>query len=351
METTMKAVVFRRHGGPEELKYVSVRTPKPARGEVLVRVKAVALNHLDSWMRRGLGVEIPMPHISGSDVCGIVAKLGEGVTGLRPGDRVVISPGQTGGQYDHLYPGQENLCPDFRIFGFQVQGGYAEYCVAEARHVIPVSSNLTYAEWAAIPLTFLTAYHMLLTRARLEPGQCVVVNGCGSGLGVAAIQLAKVAGAFVMATSRSDHKLRRARTELHADETLNTAKANMVEAVMDWTKGRGADVVFDHVGPALWDASMQSLRRGGCLVNAGATSGPAVTIPLRALYGRNITIHGCYMGTRAELNRVIELAEARRIKPVIDKVYPLAEARAAQERMENSEHFGKLVLTPDSITG
>lgn len=347
----MKAVVFRQHGGPEQLKHVSVQTPKAGRGEVLIRVKAVALNHLDIWMRQGLGVEIPMPHISGSDVCGIVAKLGEGVTGLRPGDRVIVSPGQTGGQYDHLYPGRENLCPDFRIFGFQVQGGYADYCVTEARHVIPVSSTLTHTEWAAIPLTFLTAYHMLLTRARLEPGQRVVVNGCGSGLGIAAIQLAKLAGASVMATSRSDHKLRRARTELHADETLNISKASMVEAVMDWTGGRGADVVFDHVGPALWEASMQSLRRGGCLVNAGATTGPAVTIPLRALYGRNIAIHGCYMGTRSELNRVIELAEARRIRPVVDKVYPLAQARTAQERMDNSEHFGKLVLTPDSITG
>lgn len=345
----MKAVVFEEHGGLEKLVVRELPTPPVGEGEVLIQVKACALNHLDLWARKGaFQVPLPMPHISGCDVCGIVAQLGPGVEGLEVGTRVVIAPGQGCGQCPECRAGRDSLCPEYRIFGFQVQGGYAEYTVARACHVIPVGHTLSYEQWAAVPLVYLTAYHMLFSRARLKPGETVLVHACGSGVGMAAIQLARLAGAFVIATSASDHKLQRARQELGVDGTVNYARDRLEEHVDHLTGGRGVDVVIDPVGPALWEKSLAVLRRGGRLVNCAATTGMDATVSVRTLYAKQIALLGSYMGFRSELETVLRLAASKRFVPVIDKTFRLDHAREAQARMENRENFGKIVLVTDT---
>jgi NADPH:quinone reductase-like Zn-dependent oxidoreductase len=345
----MKAVVFEEFGGTEKLLLRDVPVPTPAEGQVLVQVKACALNHLDLWARRGaFKVPIPMPHISGCDVCGVIAEVGKGVDHLRAGDRVIIAPGQGCGTCSECLAGRDSLCKNYRIFGFQIQGGYAEYALAEARHVIPVSRTLSYEKWAALPLVYLTAYHMLFSRAHLQPGEVVLIHACGSGVGMAAIQLARLAGAFVLTTSASDHKLQRARQELGVDGAINYERDNLAEHVDHLTQGYGVDVVIDPVGPALWEKSIDVLRRGGRLVNCAATTGMEAQLNVRSLYAKQITVAGSYMGYRSELETVIKLASAKKIDPVIDKTYRLENARSAQERMENRENFGKIVLVTDT---
>jgi len=345
----MKAVVFEEHGGVDKLVVCDVPTPRPGPGEVLIQVKACALNHLDLWMRRGaFKANLPMPHISGCDVCGIVAELGSGVTDLQVGDRVVIAPGQGCGKCTECLAGRDSYCVQFRIFGFQVQGGYAEYAVTEARHVIPVPRTLDYEQWAALPLVTLTAHHMLFERGHLRPGQTVLVHACGSGVGTMAVQLAKLAGAFVITTSASDHKLQRARQEFGADGVINYDRDDLVEHVNHLTNGRGVDLVIDPVGPAVWEKSLAVLRRGGRLVNCAGTTGMETTLSVRALYANQIALLGSYMGFRHELDNVLRLAAAHRIAPVIDKTYRLENAREAQLRMENRENYGKIVLVTDT---
>ncbi len=344
----MKAMVFRECGGSEKLEPAEVETPVPGHGEVLIKVMAVSLNHLDIWARKGaFGAGIPMPHIGGCDVCGIVAEAGSGVETLKPGDRVIVSPGQGCGDCSPCRSGRDSLCADFRIFGFQVQGGFCEYVVTQARHVLPVSKALDYAEWAAMPLVYVTAHHMLFERARLRPGESVLVHAAGSGVGVAAIQLARLAGARVMATSASDDKLRRAREILHADEVASYRNGSVVEAVRQWTGGRGVDVVIDSVGADLWAANLECLARGGRLVNCGVTSGGTTEMQFRPIYARQISVLGSYMGDRHELDNIVRMAEARMIRPVVDKVFHLSFLGDAQRRMENRENFGKIVVVAD----
>ncbi|MCX7625242.1 MAG: zinc-binding dehydrogenase [Candidatus Sumerlaeaceae bacterium] len=348
----MKAVVFEDFGGVEKLQVKSVPTPKPGPGEVLVQVKACALNHLDLWARRGaFKVPIPMPHISGCDVCGIVAEVGEGVPHLKPGERVIIAPGQGCGTCPACLAGEDSYCPEYKIFGFQLQGGYAEFAVAAARHVIPVPRTLDYEQWAALPLVFLTAYHMLFSCGKLQPGETVLVHACGSGVGMAAIQLARLVGAFILTTSASDHKLQRARRELGADGTINYDRDDLVEHVQQLTNGRGVDLVIDPVGPAVWERSLAVLRRGGRLVNCAATTGMEASLNVRTLYAKQISVIGSYMGFRRELETVIRLAAAKKVVPVVDKTFRLDQAKQAQERMENRENFGKIVLVTDSLVG
>ncbi|AXA36061.1 Alcohol dehydrogenase [Candidatus Sumerlaea chitinivorans] len=345
----MKAAVFEEAGDLEKLVIRDLPDPTPGPGQVLVQVKACALNHLDLWARRGaFNIALPMPHISGSDVCGIVAALGEGVHDWTLGERVIIAPGQGCGQCEACRAGHDSYCDQYKIFGFQTQGGYAEFAVTEARHLIRVSRNLSYEEWAAVPLTFLTAYHMLFSLARLQPGETVLVHACGSGVGVAAIQLAHLGGACVIATSASDHKLRRAQRELGVENVVNYDRENVVKHVMHLTNGRGVDVVIDPVGPAVWEDSLAILRRGGRLVNCAATTGMETKISVRTLYARQISLMGSYMGFRYELDKVVRLAECGRIRPIVDKTYRLEDARLAQERMENRENFGKIVLVMNS---
>jgi 2-desacetyl-2-hydroxyethyl bacteriochlorophyllide A dehydrogenase len=340
----MKAVIFSEHGGPEVLRYTNVADPVVEPNEVLLRVRACALNHLDLWVRGGLpGVAIPLPHIPGSDIAGDLAQAGEQVSGVRVGERVLLSPGISCGHCPQCLAGNDNLCRQYTLFGYMVDGGYAEYVRAPAVNVIPIPAGLSYEQAAAVPLVFLTAWHMLITRAHLEPGQHVLILGAGSGVGSAAIQVAKVAGARVIATAGTQEKLAKAK-ELGADDTMLHTNQDIAGEVKRLTNRRGVDVVFEHVGQATWDQSLRSLAIGGRLVTCGATTGYEGKIDIRYLFSRHLSILGSYMGSKAELYSVLELIGRGLLKPVIDTTMPLAQAAEAHKRLERGEQFGKIVL-------
>ena len=342
----MKAVVITRHGGPEVFDYTNRPVPEMGPHDALIRVKACALNRLDVWTRQGMpGVDIPMPHILGCDVAGIVERAGDRVRNVSAGQRVVVSPGQSCGKCARCRQGRDSLCPEFRILGFQIDGGYAEYVSVPSRFVMPVSARWSFEEWAAVPLVFVTAWHMLMTRAGLLRGDTVLIHAAGSGVGSAAIQVARWAGARVITTAGSDDKLARAK-QLGAHETINYTTDDVAERVKAITLGRGVDVVFEHIGPQTWPSSVKSLGKGGRLVTCGATTGPTVELDLRFVFTRELSIAGCYMGAQQELARVLKLVAAGKLKPIVDSVFPLRKAANAHEKMLSRDHFGKIVLTP-----
>lgn len=340
----MKAVVLNEYGGPEVLRYTEMPEPEIGANEVLVRVRACALNHLDLWLRRGLPTQpLNFPHILGSDIAGEVAKIGASVANIRAGDKVLLAPGVSCGQCAQCIAGRDNFCKDYTLFGSGVQGGYAEFVKAPAANVIPIPGALAFEQAAAIPLVFLTAWHMLLTRARLRLAEEVLVIGAGSGVGSAAIQVAKAAGARVIAASTSDAKLARAK-ELGADEAVPSS-GEFARDVKRLTGGRGVDVVFEHVGQATWEQSVYSLARGGRLVTCGATTGFDGKINIGYLFARHLSILGSFMGAKAELFAVLDLFKRGRLKPVLDCVLPLDQAAQAHQRLESREQFGKVVLS------
>jgi NADPH:quinone reductase-like Zn-dependent oxidoreductase len=340
----MKAIVFTQHGGPEVLRYTEVAEPKLGHNEVLVRVRACALNHLDLWVRNGLPhVQIPMPHIPGSDVAGEVAKVGDAVTRAKVGQKVVLAPGLSCNACDDCATGQDNACRRYTILGYLVDGGCAEYVKVPEVNVLFLPERLSFEEAAAVPLVFLTAWHMLITRAKLKAGEDVLILGAGSGIGSAAIQIARLTGARVFATAGSDAKLAKAR-ELGADELINHSKEDIAEEVKKRTGKRGVDVVFEHVGQATWEKSLASLAPRGRLVTCGATTGGDTKLDIRRLFVHQWSILGSYMGARSELVNVLRLVGRGRLHPVVDKVFPLAEAAAAHSYLESREQFGKVVL-------
>jgi NADPH:quinone reductase-like Zn-dependent oxidoreductase len=340
----MKAIVFKQHGGPEVLQYTDAPDPVIRAGEVLVRVKACALNHLDLWVRRGIpGVAFPLPHIPGSDISGEVAQIGADVTTARAGQKVVLAPGVSCGKCPACISGQDNRCRQFTNLGYMIDGGCAELVRAPEVNCMPYPENLTFEEAASIPLVFQTAWHMLIARAELQPGEEVLILGAGSGVGSAAIQIAKFFGAHVIATGGSDEKLQKAK-ELGADHLINHKTQKIREEVRRITGKRGVDIVFEHVGTATWDESIASLAPGGRLVTCGATTGYDAKIDLRFLFSRQLSLLGSYMGTKPELLTVMKLVAAGRLKPVIDRVFPLAEAAAAHAYLESGAQFGKVVL-------
>jgi len=340
----MKAVYFKQHGGSDLLQVGELPTPNIATNGALIKVEACALNHLDLWVRQGLpGVQIPMPHIGGSEIVGIIAGKGPRVKGVRVGQRVLVAPGISCRRCAACRMGRDSLCPDFRIVGLQINGGYAEYASVPGRNLIPVSNRWKPEEWAAVPLVFLTAWHMLITRAALKPRETVLVQGAGSGVGSAAIQIAKLKRCTVFATASSEEKAKKARS-LGADVVLNTGKGDFAEELLKATKGRGVDVVFEHIGPATWAGSVRCLARGGRLVTCGATTGPKVELDLRFFFTKELNVLGCTMGSRRELNQVLALVARGKLRPVVSKVFPLHEAAKAQGMMESRNFFGKLVL-------
>ncbi len=340
----MKAVIFSEHGGPEVLRYAERPEPEMGPEEVLIRVRACALNHLDLWVRRGMpGIAIPMPHIPGSDIAGEVARVGANVVGVKAGERVLLSPGISCGQCVHCLKGNDNFCRQYTLFGYRVDGGYAEYVRSPAVNAIPIPAKLGFEEAAALPLVFLTAWHMLITRAQLKPDETVLVLGAGSGVGSAAIQIAKVAGARVIATAGSELKLQKAK-ELGADDVFLHTIKHWSREVKRLTERRGVDVVVEHVGEATWQESLASLAVGGRLVTCGATTGYDGRIDLRYLFSRHLSILGSYMGSKAELYSVLDLVNRGLVKPVIDTVMPLEKASDAHARLEKREQFGKIVL-------
>jgi NADPH:quinone reductase-like Zn-dependent oxidoreductase len=341
----MKAVIFREHGGIEKLEYTDVPEPNISADEVLVRVRACALNHLDIWVRQGLGMPLEMPHIGGSDIAGEVASVGANVKTLSVGQRVIISPGVTDGAIDeYTTSGWDSASPSFDIMGRKRQGGYAELAKAHQSDVLPVGDKLSFEEWAAIPLVTLTAWHMLVTRAQLEPGETVLVHAAGSGIGVMAIQLAKVCGASqVFTTVGSEEKAAKA-TALGADVVINYRKQDFAEEILKLTGKRGVDVIVEHIGPDTWPKNLLCLGRLGRMVTCGATSGPQATVDIRYVYSRQLSVIGCFMGGRRELIEALRLVEAGRLRPIVDRVFPLKDAAAAQQYMLDRKNFGKIVL-------
>ncbi len=342
----MKAIVFTHHGGPEVLKYTDVNEPAIRATEVLVRVRACALNHLDLWVRRGLpGIQIPMPHIPGSDVSGEIAKVGELVSGVSVKQKVLLAPGVSCGHCGFCLSGEDNRCRRYSNLGYMLDGGCAEFVRAPAVNVIPIPGDLSFDEAAAVPLVFLTAWHMLKTRARLDAGEDLLVIGAGSGVGSAAIQIGRLLGARVIATAGSAAKLAKAR-ELGAEETIDHSKQDIAAEVRRITAKRGVDVVFEHVGTATWEASVASLTPGGRLVTCGATTGYEARVDIRHLFSKQLSLLGSYMGSKAELHAVLKLIGQRKLRPVIDRVMPLSQCAAAHELLERREQFGKIVLNP-----
>jgi NADPH:quinone reductase-like Zn-dependent oxidoreductase len=340
----MKAVVIPKHGGPEVLQYTEVPAPQPGPTEVRVAVRACALNHLDLWVRRGLpGAQLALPLIPGSDIAGEVAEAGARVTRVHSGDKVVLAPGVSCGQCAACAAGHDNQCRKYTMLGYGLPGGCAEFIVVPEANVLPMPAGLSFEEAAAVPLVFLTAWHMLIARAQLQPGEEVLVLGAGSGVGSAAIQIAKLAGARVIATAGSRAKLDQAR-QLGADEVIHHGEQKIADEVKRLTGKRGVDVVFEHVGTATWEQSVLSLATGGRLVTCGATTGFAAQLDLRYLFVRQLTLLGSYMGSRGELYTVLKLVGEKRLRPVVDRVFPLAEAAKAHERLEQREQFGKIVL-------
>jgi NADPH:quinone reductase-like Zn-dependent oxidoreductase len=341
----MKTVLFREHGGPDKLSYEDLPVPQIGPQDVLIRVKACALNHLDIWIRQGSSAySIPLPHVGGSDVSGIVEQVGIHVTGVSIGARVFVSPGISCWECESCLAGRDNMCRSYHLLGTKTHGGYAEYVKVPFRNVLPIPDNLTFEQAAAFPLVSVTASHMLFALAGLQHGETVLVMGAGSGVGMMAVQLAKLAGARVLTTVGSDDKIPKG-VVLGADAVINHSRETVSERVRLLTEGRGVDVVIEHIGPEVWAGCLDSLAKGGRLITCGATTGADVTLNLRHLYSRQLTIKGSYMGTRAELVKATELMGQGRLMVVVDRTFPLREARAAQELMVSRKFFGKIVLT------
>ncbi len=340
----MKAVLFHEHGGTEKLVYEELPMPQLGPQDVLIRVKACALNHLDIWVRQGMpAYSIPLPHVGGSDVSGVVEQVGTEVEGVSIGARVFVSPGISCWQCEYCLSGRDNLCRTYHLLGAKTHGGYAEYVTVPFRNVLPIPDNLSFEQAAAFPLVSVTASQMLFALAGLQHGETVLVIGAGSGVGMMAVQLAKLAGARVLTTVGSDDKIPKG-VILGADAVINHAREKVSERVRRLTEGRGVDVVIEHIGPAVWDSCLDSLARGGRLITCGATTGADVKLNLRDLYSRQLTVKGSYMGTRGELVKVAELIGQGRLMVVIDRTFPLQEAHTAQELMVSRKFFGKIVL-------
>ncbi len=339
----MKAVRIHQFGGPEVLQYEDMPDPQPRKDQVLVRIKACSLNHLDLWVRHGLpGVKLP--HILGSDIAGDIVEVGEYVAGLNPGQRVMIAPIHFCGHCVKCLAGLQNQCREFTVLGNAVDGGYCELIAVPAANIIPIPDSLDYTQAASVPLVFVTAWHMLVGLAQVRTGQTVLVLGASSGVGIAAIQIAKMFHCRVITTAGDDSKVDKAKA-LGADHGINHYTQKISEEVRKITNKEGVDIVVEHVGAATWDESVRCLKTGGTLVTCGATTGAEVKIDLRHLFARQLRLLGSYMGTMGELREVLGHVFAGRLKPVVDRTFPISEARAAHEYLEKSRMFGKVILT------
>ncbi|HEY6191608.1 MAG TPA: zinc-binding dehydrogenase [Bacteroidota bacterium] len=344
----MKAARFHTFGGPEVLRYEDAPAPTAGPRDALIQMKAAALNHLDLWVTNGARERnIPLPHIPGSDGSGVILEAGSDVDWLKPGDRVLICPGLSCGHCQMCLSGRDNICPSYRVLGVREDGTYAEVVKVPAVNCVPIPEGLDFNEAAAIPVVFLTAWHMLVTLTAIRPGETVLVHGAGSGVGSAAIQVAALFGPRIIATAGSDEKLRRGK-ELGAHELINYRNVDFAEEVRRMTNKKGVDIVFEHIGGEVFEKSITVLAKGGRLVTCGATGEFTAKLDIRYVYARHQTIFGSWMGTKGELIEVLKLFEGgkdkRRLHPVIDQVFPLAKAADAQRRMQERANSGKIIL-------
>jgi NADPH:quinone reductase-like Zn-dependent oxidoreductase len=342
----MKAVAFHQHGDEQVLQLVELPEPTLSASGVLVRVKAVALNHLDLWVRQGWpGLKLNLPHVLGSDIAGVVEKVGPEVTDLKPGTEVLVNPGLSCGNCERCLRGDDNLCRQYRIIGENTTGGYAELIAVPRQNVLPKPRSLTFAEAACLPLTYLTAWTMLVRRAEVKAGETVLVHAAGSGVGSAAVQICKLLGATVLATASTQEKLAKAK-ELGADHLINYVEQDFLEEVKRITRRRMVDVVFEHTGAATFEKSVACLPNGGRLVTCGATTGHEVKLDLRVLFYKRISLLGSTMGSKGDLFRVLQLVEEGRLKPVLDRTLPLKDAALAHQLLKDRAQFGNIVLLP-----
>lgn len=342
----MRAIVFERFGGPEVLEPRDVPVPAIRPDEVLVRVRACGVNHLDLWVRGGLpGLAPEMPHVLGNDVVGTIEAVGAAVRHLAPGEKTLVNPTLSCGACDTCLRGDDNLCRLHDVLGRRRNGGYAEFVAVPAANCHPYPERLAWEQAAAAPLVFLTAWHMLVSRADVRPGETVLVVGAGSGVGSAAIQIARLLGARVVATAGSAAKRERA-LALGAHETIDHLGEDVAARVRELTGRRGADVVCEHVGGSIFEAGVAALAKDGRLVTCGATLGHRAALDLNVLFGRHLTLMGSWMGRRADMAEVLKHLASGALEPVVDTVMPLADARRAHARLEAREHFGKVVLVP-----
>ena len=341
----MKAVVFNQHGGPEVLQYVDVPNPRPGPGEVLIEVKATSINHIDIFLRRGMpGIKVPLPKIVGSDAAGIIRELGRDVSGLTPGQRVTINPGIACGHCEFCSAGFGSQCVSWAMVGENRDGAYAEFVVVPAHIVLPIPDHISFEEAAAAPLVFLTAWSMMVGKGNIRPGEDVLILGAGAGVGTAAIQIAKLVGCRVFATASNAEKLQRAK-ELGADFLINYTTEEFDKTIRDLTNKRGVDIVVDYIGADTWVRSLRSARRGGRVLTCGATTGFAPQTDLRHIFFRQVQVLGSTMGSHREFVDVMKCVFRGQLKPVIDQVLPLPEARKGHELIEQRAVFGKIVLT------
>jgi NADPH:quinone reductase-like Zn-dependent oxidoreductase len=340
----MKAVRIHEFGGPEVLRYEDIPDAKPRPDQVLIRIQACALNHLDLWIRKGLP-GIQLPHILGSDVAGEVVEAGEYVSGFKPGQRVLLAPMIFCNRCAACTSGRQDQCAQFSVLGNRIDGGNRELIAVPAVNVIPIPDSLGFNEAASVPLVFTTAWHMLVSRAGIQLGQTVLVLAANSGVGIAAIQVAKLFRARVIATAGDEQKMAKA-SALGADHVVNHYRQKISEEVRKITNREGVDIVVEHVGSATWEESVKCLKPSGKLVTCGATTGPKVAIDLRFLFSRQLSLLGSYMGTMGDLQQVLEHVFRGTLKPIVDRTFPLRETRAAHEHMEKSQMFGKIVVNP-----
>lgn len=343
----MKVSRIHNCGGPDVIRYEEAATPRPQADEVLVRVRACSLNHLDLWVRGGLpNLRLAFPWVLGSDAAGEVVEAGELCRRARPGDRILVAPGRTLSAGLETAHGRDNAAPDYGLFGAVYPGLNAEYVAIPEANALPVPGGLTMEEAASIPLVFLTAWHMLVGIARLRMLEDVLVIGGSSGVGVAAIQIAKLHHCRVIATAGGDRKLALA-SQLGAEHVIDHYQQSIKDEVRRLTGGRGVDVVFEHVGAATFGQSAKSLAPYGRLVTCGATTGFRADLNLAHLFSKHLSIHGSYMGTLGELHDLLRFFDRGLLRPVLDRSFPLSEVRGAHERMAAGEHFGKIVIVPD----
>lgn len=338
---------MRATGGPEVLTRETIELSDPGPREVRIRVRAVALNHLDLWVRGGLPrMRYEFPHRLGADVAGEVDAVGPGAINAKVGDRVVVNPGLSCGVCERCLSGQDTLCHSYRIMGESTQGGYARHIVVPDANLLPMPANLPFTDVAAVPLCFLTAWQMVVRRGDVRPGQTVLIQAAGSGVSSAAIQIAKMLGARVLTTTSTDEKAARARA-LGADEIINYTTHDFVAECKRLTNKRGVDVVIEHVGGEVFSKSILATTNGGRVVTCGATTGSTPTVDLRHIFFRQIQVLGSTMGSKGDLFGILRLVEQGKLRPVVDRVMPLWSAAEAHRLLEARKVFGKLVLEVD----